>query len=123
MRRVQIPDETVDMLRRKSIYVAKFSHYATLTASISTREIHPLGGYLTAVVAHLTTASTAGAVELSIMKNSVEVGVLSIPVEEHFGIVEFDEDVPMTALTDYIEIEITELGSGTANLSVFGLFS
>lgn len=123
MRRVQIPDETVDMLRRKSIYVAKFSHYDELTATTSTREIHPLGGYLTAIVAHLADPSSVGAVELSIMKNSVEVGTLSILVGEYFGIVEFDEDVPMTALTDYIEVEITDIGSGAGNLSVFGLFS
>lgn len=124
MRQVRVPDDEAGMVKRRALYVCKFSLAGALTLTTSTREIHPVGGYLDGFVGHVATPSNDGDIELRLDLNGLTIADLTILEGESYAIEE--DDLPLTrvdALVDYLEVTITSTGTGASDLTAFAVFS
>lgn len=100
-------------------YEVPFSLPGVVTASESGRARHPRGGRLVAVDAHLQTAGSTDTI-LTFKKSGVSIGTLTIPASATYADRIFD--VLFTALQEVVSVEVSTVGTGSEDLTVFCRF-
>jgi hypothetical protein len=100
-------------------YEVTFSLPGVVTASESGRARHPRGGRLVSVDAHLQTSGSTDTI-LTLKKSGVSIGTLTIPASATYAFVIFD--VLFSTLQEVLSVEVTSVGTGSEDLSVFCQF-
>jgi len=100
-------------------YEATFSLPGVVTATESGRARHPRGGRLVSVDAHLQTAGSTDTV-LTLKKSGVSIGTLTIAASATYAYRIFD--VLFSALQEVLSVEVSTVGTGSEDLTVFAQF-